>query len=163
MYLHYRFCSSPFCAVDFLRKQFMKSPQIILSVIIAFGVAGAAHADGVPKRSKDFTANYQTLVKDQQASPQVADCVASAYDYVKKSKKYDRLGFTKDDISAATTNDKSAKFSIQNARKVSAVISVPGEARRKNGGAQWDTITLRCGITGGRLKAIEFASSKGTK
>ncbi|MCX2696291.1 MULTISPECIES: type IV secretion system effector BspC [Ochrobactrum] len=141
----------------------MKSTKIILSAIFAFGVAGAAHADSVPKRSKDFTGNYQTLVKDQQASPQVADCVASAYDYVKKSKKYDRLGFTKDDISAATTNDKSAKFSTKDARKVSAVISVPGEARRKTGGTQWDTITLRCGISGGKLKAIEFVPANGAK
>lgn len=90
------------------------------------GIAGTAHADAVPKRSKDFTGNYQTLVKDQQASPQVADCIASAYDYVKKSKKYDRLGFTKDDIAAATTNDKSSKFSAKDTSKVSAVISVPG-------------------------------------
>jgi len=141
----------------------MKSTQIILSAIFAFGLAGTAHADSVPKRSKDFTANYQTLVKDQQASPQVADCVASAYDYVKKSKKYDRLGFTKDDISAATTDDKSAKFSTKDARKVSAVISVPGEARPKNGDTKWDTITLRCGITGGKLKAIELAPADGAK
>jgi hypothetical protein len=138
----------------------MKSTQIILSAIFTLGIAGAAHADAVPKRSKDFTGNYQTLVKDQKASPQVADCIASAYDYVKKSKKYDRLGFTKDDIAAATTNDKSSKFSAKDASKVSAVISVPGEARTKSGGTEWDTITLRCGITGGKLKAIELAPGK---
>lgn len=137
----------------------MKSTRIILSVIFTLGLAGAANADTVPKRSKNFTGNYQTLVKDQQASPQIADCIASAYDYVKNGKKYDRLGFTKDDIADATTNDTSSKFSAKDARKVSAVISVPGEARPQAGGAQWDTITVRCGITGGKLKAIEIVTA----
>lgn len=141
----------------------MKSTQIILSAILTLGVAGVAHADTVPKRSKDFTGNYQTLVKDQQASPQIAGCIATAYDYVKNSKKYDRLGFTKDDIANATTNEKSSKFSTKDPRKVSAVISVPGEARNKTGGTQWDTIYLRCGITGGKLKAIELLPAKTAK
>jgi len=141
----------------------MKSTQVILSAIFTLGLAGAAHADTVPKRSKNFTANYQTLVKDQQASPQVADCIASARDYVAIGKKYDRLGFTKNDIAAATTNDKSSKFSAKDGRKVSAVISVPGEARPKDGGTKWDTITLRCGITSGKLKAIEIVTAKTTK
>ncbi|CUW44282.1 hypothetical protein B3286c1_1609 [Brucella vulpis] len=110
----------------------------------------------MPKRTKDFTANYQTLVKDQQASPQVADCIASGYDYVKKSRKYDRLGFTKADIAAATTSGKSAKFSAKDAKKVSAIISVPGETRIKSVGYKWDSITLRCGITRGKLQAIEI-------
>lgn len=138
----------------------MQSAKLIISAIVALGFSTAAHADAVPKRSKDFTGNYQTLVKDQQATPQIADCIASAYDYVKKSKKYDRLGFTKDDISAAVTNDKSSKFSARDPRKVSAVISVPGEARSKGGAANWDSITLRCGISGGKLKAIELTSNK---
>ncbi|MBB4092721.1 hypothetical protein HGG72_09780 [Ochrobactrum pecoris] len=138
----------------------MKSTKFIISAIFALGFSAAAHADAVPKRSKDFTGNYQTLVKDQQAAPQVADCIASAYDYVKKSKKYDRLGFTKDDISSAETNDKSSKFSTSDPRKVSAVISVPGEARNKNASTKWDGITLRCGITGGKLKAIELTTNK---
>ncbi len=64
----------------------MKSTKIILSAIFAFGFTAAAQADAVPKRTKDFTANYQTLVKDQQASPQVADCIASGYDYVKRAR-----------------------------------------------------------------------------
>ncbi|MHC5230588.1 type IV secretion system effector BspC [Brucella sp. LJL56] len=141
----------------------MKSTKFIISAIFALGFSAVAHADAVPKRSKDFTGNYQTLVKDQQAAPQVADCIASAYDYVKKSKKYDRLGFTKDDISSAETNDKSSKFSTSDPRKVSAVISVPGEARNKNASTKWDSITLRCGITNGKLKAIELASNKAGK
>lgn len=134
----------------------MKSTKIILSAVFAFGFTAAAQADAVPKRTKDFTANYQTLVKDQQASPQVADCIASGYDYVKKSRKYDRLGFTKADIAAAATSDKSAKFSAKDAKKVSAIISVPGEARIKSVGYKWDSITLRCGITRGKLQAIEI-------
>ncbi|MDR6431197.1 type IV secretion system effector BspC [Brucella pseudogrignonensis] len=136
----------------------MKSTRIILFAILTLGITGAACADAVPKRSKDFTGNYQTLVKDQQASPQIAGCIASAYDYVKNSKKYDRLGFTKDDISNATTNQKSSKFSAKDGRKVSAVISVPGEARNKAGG--WDGISVRCGITSGKLKAIEIVATK---
>lgn len=141
----------------------MKSTKLIISALLALGFASAAQADTVPKRTKDFTANYQILVKDRQASPQVADCIASAYDYVKKSKKYDRLGFTQDDISSAETNDKSGKFSTGDSRKVSAVISVPGEARKKGASATWDSITLRCGITGGKLKAIELAPGKAGK
>ncbi|MCK1975332.1 hypothetical protein LNK20_21855, partial [Bacillus safensis] len=77
----------------------MKSTKLVVSAIFTLGFCAAAHADAVPKRSKDFTGNYQTLVKDQRVAPQIADCIASGYDYVKKSKKYDRLGFTKDDIS----------------------------------------------------------------
>ena len=141
----------------------MKSTKFIVSAIFALGFSAAAHADAVPKRTKDFTGNYQTLAKDQQAAPQVADCIASAYEYVKKSKKYDRLGFTKDDISSAETNDKSSKFSTNDPRKVSAVISVPGEARAKGASAKWDSITLRCGITSGKLKAIELKPNKASK
>jgi len=141
----------------------MKSTKLIFSAIFALGFSAAAHADAVPKRSKDFTGNYQTLVKDQRVAPQIADCIASGYDYVKKSKKYDRLGFTKDDISDAQTDDKSSKFSTSDPRKVSAVISVPGEARNKGVSAKWDSITLRCGITDGKLKAIELAPNKSDK
>ncbi|MBC8717624.1 hypothetical protein [Ochrobactrum sp. Marseille-Q0166] len=139
----------------------MKSTRLIFSAIFTLGIVSAAQADAVPKRSKDFTGNYQTLVKDQQASPPVADCIASAYDFVKKSTKYDRLGFTKDDIAAASTNSKSIKFSAKDTRKVSKVISVSGEARIKAGG--WDSITLRCGISDGKLKAIELIPSKPAK
>lgn len=139
----------------------MKSTRLIFSAIFTLGIVSAAQADAVPKRSKDFTGNYQTLVKDQQASPPVADCIASAYDFVKKSTKYDRLGFTKDDIAAASTNSKSIKFSAKDPRKVSKVISVSGEARIKAGG--WDSITVRCGISDGKLKAIELIPSKPAK
>ncbi|WP_273725262.1 type IV secretion system effector BspC [Brucella gallinifaecis] len=139
----------------------MKSTRLIFSAIFTLGIVSAAQADAVPKRSKDFTGNYQTLVKDQQASPPVADCIASAYDFVKKSTKYDRLGFTKDDIAAASTNSKSIKFSAKDTRKVSKVISVSGEARIKAGG--WDSITVRCGISDGKLKAIELIPYKPAK
>ena len=141
----------------------MKSTKLIFSAILALGFSAAAHADAVPKRTKDFTANYQILVKDRQASPQVADCIASAYDYVRKSKKYDRLGFTGEDISSAQSTDKSEKFSSRDPSKVSAVISVPGEARNRGVSATWDSITLRCGITGGKLTAIELAPAKAGK
>lgn len=138
----------------------MKKNPIVVSALLALALTGAAAADTVPKRSRDFTGNYQTLVKDQRASPQVADCIASAYDYVKKNRKYDRLGFTKDDIAAVTIDEKSGKFSAKDARKVSAVIAVPGEARIRNIGAKWDGVTLRCGIANGKLKAIELVQTK---
>ncbi|PQA75373.1 type IV secretion system effector BspC [Brucella oryzae] len=141
----------------------MKPTQIILSTIFTFGFIAAAHADAIPKRSKDFTTNYQMLVKDRKASPQVADCIATAYDFVKKSKKYDRLGFTQDDISSAKTDDKSSEFSTRDPRKVSAVISVPGEARIKRIGYKWDDVAVRCGITNGKLQAIEFVQTKAAK
>ncbi|PWL18051.1 hypothetical protein DKP76_09990 [Falsochrobactrum shanghaiense] len=138
----------------------MKSTKIILSAIFALGFTVAAHADAIPKRSKDFKANYQTLTQDQKAAPQIAECVASAYDYVKKSKKYDRLGFTQNDIAAAATSNKTIKFSTHDPRKVTSVIAVSGEARPKTNSTHWDSITLRCGIAGGKLKAIELVTTK---
>ncbi len=138
----------------------MNSVKFIISTALAVGFAAVAHADNIPPRSKDFTGNYQTLVKDQNASPQVADCVAAAYDYVKKDKKYDQLGFTKDDLAAATTDNNASKFSKKDSRDVSSVLTVPGEARIKATGYQWDGINVRCGVTGGKLTAIEFVQTK---
>ncbi|MGU3398458.1 type IV secretion system effector BspC [Brucellaceae bacterium D45D] len=138
----------------------MKSIKFILAAAVAFGFTATAHADRVPTRSKDFTGNYQTLIKDQQASPQVADCVAAAYDFVKKDKKYDQLGFTKDDLASANISQKATKFSAKDPRKVSSVLTVPGEARIKATGYQWDGINLRCGISNGKLTAIEFVKTK---
>ncbi len=138
----------------------MKSTPIALSALISLGFVSAALADQAPPRSRDFTANYRTLVKNQKAAPPVADCIATAYDYVKKNRKYDRLGFTQDDISAASTDTHAAKFSKSDPRKVSAVISVPGEARLKSVGYKWDSVTLRCGLTRGKLQAIELAPEK---
>ncbi|WP_343314104.1 hypothetical protein AAIB41_02870 [Brucella sp. BE17] len=138
----------------------MKLIKFILTTTVALGFTAAANAAKIPTRSKDFTGNYQTLIKDQQASPQVADCVAAAYDFVKKDKKYDQLGFTKDDLAAAQTSQKAAKFSDEDPRKVSSILTVPGEARIKATGYQWDGINLRCGITDGKLTAIEFVKTK---
>ena len=138
----------------------MESTKIILSAIFALGFTVAAHADAVPKRSKDFKGNYQTLTQDQKAAPQIAECIASAYDYVKKSRKYDRLGFTQSNISAATTSSKTIKFSSRDPRKVTSVIAISGEARPKSNSTHWDGITLRCGIAGGKLRAIELVTTK---
>lgn len=135
----------------------MKSTSLLLAAVFVTGFTTAAAADAVPPHSKDFAGNYRTLVADQKAPPAVADCIASAYDYVKKSPRYDRLGFTQADIAAAKTNTKPAKFSAKDPRKVSAVIAVPGEARIKSIGTKWDGITLRCGLVSGKLKAIELA------
>lgn len=138
----------------------MKSIKFILATAVSIGFTAAAHADSVPTRSKDFIGNYQTLVKDQQASAQVADCLAAAYDYVKINKKYDRLGFTKADISAAKSSQKSTTFSKKDSRKVSSILTVPGEARIKANGYQWDNVNVRCGITNGKLAAIELVQTK---
>lgn len=134
----------------------MKPSYFILSAICATGLATLAHADPAPKHSTDFKANYETLTKDQKAPPAVAECIASAYDFVKKSKEFDRLGFTALDISAAKTINKTASFSKSDPRKISKVIEVSGEARPKIDSSNWKPIKLRCGLNKGKLKAIEL-------
>lgn len=140
----------------------MKSTSLLLAAIFSSGFTAAASADTVPPRSKDFAGNYRTLVEDQKAPAAVASCIASAYDYVKQSPRYDRLGFTQVDIIAAKTNTRPAKFSEKDPRKMSAVISLTGEARIKSVGYKWDSITLRCGLVGGKLKAIELSTKRAT-
>lgn len=135
----------------------MRTSFITAFSLLSFA-AGSALADVPPKRSKNFTGNYQTLVKDQQASPTIADCIATAYDVTAKSRSYDRLGFTKSDIAASKTEAKTQKFSTKDSTSVSEIISVPGEARQRKGDG-WSAITLRCGIRDGKLKAIEIVAS----
>ncbi|PRD41108.1 hypothetical protein C5748_23660 [Phyllobacterium phragmitis] len=137
--------------------KFMKAltTAVFASLITAISV----QAETPPKKSRDFRGNYETLVKDQHASPQTADCIATGYDLVKKSRKYDRLGFTENDIRKVKVNQKSGKFSARNPSKVSAVIAVQGQARPRSDSTNWVDITLRCGITGGKLQAIEIKSA----
>ncbi|MFC0246331.1 type IV secretion system effector BspC [Falsochrobactrum ovis] len=137
----------------------MKLRYSLLSVFCAFSIGTLAHADPAPQHSADFNANYETLTKDQNASPAVAECIASAYDFVKQSKEFDRLGFTAGDISAAKTINKTASFSKSDPRKISKVIEVSGEARPKKASTKWKSIKLRCGLKSGKLKAIELKSS----
>ncbi|MGH6861231.1 MAG: BspC domain-containing protein [Phyllobacterium sp.] len=113
------------------------------SVLVATGItlATSVCADPVSKRSDAFAANYKTLTEDQLAPPQIAECIATGYDDVESSKAYDRLGFTRMDISKAQGEGE-------------ASISVPGEARlRKNG--SWVGIVLKCGIEQGSFTTID--------
>ncbi|RCS24421.1 hypothetical protein DUT91_09110 [Phyllobacterium salinisoli] len=132
---------------------------LMATIFVSLIAAGVAHAETPPKKTRDFRGNYQTLVKDQHASPQTADCIATGYDLVKKSKKFDRLGFTEEDIGKVKVNQKSGKFSDKDPRKVSAVISVQGQARPRNDSTNWADVTLRCGITKGKLQAIEIRTT----
>lgn len=102
-------------------------------------MAAGAQADPVPNRSKAFKANYKTLLQDQHAAPPIAECIATAYDYVASSRVYDRLGFTKIDISKA--------------RKRQNAIAVSGEARTRATGA-WVDISLNCVSVKRKLSSI---------
>ena len=102
-------------------------------------MAAGAQADPVPNRSKAFKANYKTLLQDQHAAPPIAECIATAYDYVASSRVYDRLGFTKTDISKA--------------RKRQNAIAVSGEARTRATGA-WVDISLNCVSVKRKLSSI---------
>lgn len=137
----------------------MKLSYSLLSVFCVFSIGTLAHADPTPQHSGDFKANYEILTKDQKASPALAECIASGYDFVKGSKEFDRLGFTASDISAAKTINKAASFSKSDPRKVSQVIEVSGEARPKKASTKWKPVKLRCGLKSGKLKAIELKTS----
>lgn len=130
--------------------------QFLMTVFASLIVASAAYAETPPKRSRDFQGNYQTLVKDQHASPRIADCIATGRDLVKTSKTFDRLGFTEEDIGKATTVRKMGRFSDKDQTKVASVISINGQARPRANSTNWADITLRCGIVKGRIKAIEI-------
>ncbi|WP_420961895.1 type IV secretion system effector BspC [Brucella sp. IR073] len=132
---------------------------LVMAAATLIAVVGTAYAETPPKRSSDFQRNYQTLVKDQHASPQVASCIATGYDLVERNKRFDRLGFTAEDIAKAKTNRKAGKFSAGDPTKVSAVISIPGEARPRADTTNWATITLRCGVVKGQIKAIEIKTA----
>ncbi|MBK3745216.1 hypothetical protein G3A39_39210 [Paraburkholderia aspalathi] len=132
----------------------------LVSIVSLLGlIAGAAYADTPPKRSKNFSGNYETLVKDQKVKPQIAECIATGRDLVANSRIYDRLGFTSEDIAAAKNIDKAQKYSAADATKVSTTIAVSGEARLRNG-SSWDRINLHCGISGGKIKAISLTKTK---
>ncbi|GAB1581839.1 type IV secretion system effector BspC [Phyllobacterium phragmitis] len=138
----------------------MKFDKLLaMSVFASIIAAGAAHAETPPKKSKDFKGNYETLVKDQHASPEMAECIATGYDLVKKSKKFDRLGFTQEDIGKAKVDKKASKFSDKDHTEVSTVIAVPGEARPRTDSTNWADITLRCGMAKGKIKAVEIRSA----
>jgi len=136
----------------------MKFDKLLaLALFASVIVAGAAHAEKPPKKTQDFKGNYETLVKDRHASPEMAECIATGHDLVKKSKKFDRLGFTQEDIGNARVDRKPGRFSHKDHTKVSTVIAISGEARPRTDSTNWADITLRCGISKkGKVKAIEI-------
>jgi hypothetical protein len=141
------------------RRKAMKAKQILLMTLFASLITGAAYAETPPKRSGNFLGNYQTLVKNQHASPRIASCIATGYDLVRKNKTFDRLGFTEEDIGKARTNRKASKFSADDPTQVSSVIEIQGQARPRANTTKWRDITLRCGIVRGKIRAIEIRSA----
>ena len=80
-------------------------------------------------------------MQHQHASPRVAECIATGYDYAASSRLYDRLGFTQTDISNASVRP--------------AAIMVSGEARRRTN-SDWVDVTLNCVSAKGKLIAINI-------
>lgn len=122
----------------------MNKAKIILVLSLSVFASHAAIAATTPKKSADFNGNYTTLTKDQKASPQVATCIATGYDLVKKDKKFDRLGFTQDDINKA--RNKKAKSSKQE-------LTINGQARDRKS-SQWQNVALHCTMEKGKVKNI---------
>lgn len=119
----------------------MKAITTFLVATTMICIMAGAQADPVPNRSKAFKANYKTLIEDQHAAPPIAECIATAYDYVAASRIYDRLGFTQTDISKAN--------------KGQTAIAVSGEARTRANSA-WVDITLSCVSAKGKLSSIDI-------
>lgn len=138
----------------------MKMVAWVLSAVFSAAIVVTASADQVPKRTSNYGENYKTLVEDQKAPAQIAECIATSYDYADAGKQYDRLGFTQDDIKAAKTTSESAAFSAKDARVVSTLIAVTGSARQKAGNGDWKDIILRCGYNDGKLQAIELVPAQ---
>lgn len=125
----------------------MNKRQIILTVGLAALLGSATLAGASPKKSSNFNANYKSLIQDQKASPQVAACIATSYDLAEKDRKFDRLGFTQDDISKAKT---------QKIKSSEQKLSINGQARNRKSG-QWQDIALHCIIKNGTVKNIDIA------
>ncbi|MGU3574947.1 BspC domain-containing protein [Brucellaceae bacterium C25G] len=125
----------------------MNKAKIILALSFSVVASTAVMAANAPKKSADFNGNYTTLTKDQKASPQVATCIATGYDLVKKDKKFDRLGFTQDDINKA--KNKKAKSSKHD-------LTINGQARDRKS-SQWQDITLHCTMDKGSVKNIAIS------
>ncbi|MCO6181061.1 BspC domain-containing protein [Ciceribacter sp. RN22] len=135
----------------------MKSMRLLMITAIALAsVSGPSRAEAPPRKSADYKGNYRTLVKDQHASPQIADCIATGHDLVKKSRAFDRLGFTDSDVKGTKVKRQTGTFSPADRSVVSTIVSVPGQARMRSGSVDWTDITLRCGFRKDSLRAIEI-------
>ncbi|MBB6260117.1 hypothetical protein FHS77_000641 [Paenochrobactrum gallinarii] len=124
----------------------MNKQQIILCLSFSVFFSTAALAAPPPKKSADFNGNYTTLTQDQKAPPQIATCIATGYDLVKKDKKFDRLGFTQDGIS---------KAKVKKAESSAEELTVHGQARHRKSG-QWQDISLHCSLKNGAIKSISI-------
>lgn len=129
---------------------------LITTAIVLMSVSAPSLAEAPPRKSADYKGSYRTLVKDQHAPPQVANCIATGYDLVKKSRAFDRLGFTDEDIRRTEVARQSGRFSPADISTVSVVISVGGQARARSESAGWIDVTLRCGFDKDGLRAIEI-------
>lgn len=130
----------------------MKAVGLMFSAALIVAIPASGLTNPVPKPSKNYAGNYQTLVDDQKASPQIARCIASGYDYAESETAYDRLGFTKDDIAAA-------RISEHTGGNAAVTVAVPGQARQKNSG-NWVEIKLGCVEANGTVLDIEIIPGK---
>lgn len=124
----------------------MNKQQIILCLGFSVFFSSAALAAEPPKKSANFSGNYKTLTQDQKATPQTATCIATGYDLVKLSKKFDRLGFTQNDI---------AKVKIKKAKSSASQLTVHGQARNRTS-SQWQDIALHCTLKNGAVTNIKL-------
>ncbi|MFK4823898.1 BspC domain-containing protein [Paenochrobactrum sp. BZR 588] len=122
----------------------MNKRKIILACGFSVFICSAALAASPPKKSADFNGNYKTLTQDQKVDPQLATCIATGYDLVKKDKKFDRLGFTQDGI---------GKTKVKQAKTSQSELTIRGQARDRKS-SQWQDIALHCSMKNGAVKNI---------
>lgn len=117
-----------------------------LTLLMACSCISLAYANSVPKPTKNYKGNFETLTKDQKVPVNIATCLATAHDLVTAKSKYDRYGFTSDEI-------KKAKISYTSDKKVE-LISVKGTARDRST-VKWQDITVNCKLQNGKIIAID--------
>lgn len=122
-----------------------------LTLLMACSCVSLANANSVPKPTKNYKGNFETLTKDQKVPVKIATCLATAHDLVTKTSKHDRYGFTTDEI-------KKAKISYTSNKKTE-LISVKGTARDRRT-VKWQDITVNCKLQNGKIIAINAKITK---
>lgn len=117
------------------------------SIFLSSAVICGALAASPPEKSANFDSNYNTLTQDQKAPPHVATCIATGYDLVKKDKKIDRIGFTKEDI---------GKAKVKKIKSSADELIIHGQARNRKS-KQWRNISLHCSLKNGIVKSISIS------
>lgn len=137
-------------------KKTIKSSAVLFSFI---ALSSFAHAEALPKRSPDFKANFELAIKDRKADTATALCSATAYDLTKNKKyKYDRFGFTQEDYDAVLlshADDAETKGDTN-----PTMVKISGEARKRNGSAKWDKVTVQCHILNNKINSISVTLKK---